>query len=102
MVSAAHVFDNKAEKIVMKSSPDPGPVRQDGQHQEIDATGRPVAEGDAETVHLLVTPPPAGGGTCTGIVCGMVFQSRSTTWIMDRRQHQDNKYHGHFKSCQRP
>lgn len=58
---------------------------------------------DAEIVHYLRVPPPAGGGTCTCDVCGMVFQSNSTksSWITDRLKHSRNAYHGNFKSCQR-
>lgn len=56
-------------------------------------------EDDREVVHLLRVPPPLGGGVCTCDACGLVFQSRAATWIINPRQHQDDNYHGKYKSC---
>lgn len=69
--------------------------KEDGSLQEIGVSG---VDG-REVVHLLAVPPPIGGGTCTCTVCGLVFQSRQATWIDNRKQHQDNNYHGNYRSC---
>ena len=66
--------------------------RETGSLQEIQADHR-------EVVHLIAVPPPVGGGICTCTVCGLVFQSRNATWIDNRKQHQDDSYHGNYRSC---
>lgn len=66
--------------------------RDTGSLQQIHADHR-------EVVHLVAVPPPRGGGTCTCIVCGLVFQSKAVTWINNRRQHQDESYRGNYRSC---
>lgn len=66
---------------------------------EVAVSGQADGGDDCETVHLLDLPPPAGGGTCRCLSCGLVFQSRSATWVTNRRQHADNRFNGKFKSC---